>query len=341
MQRFRGENQMENLKVSIIIPVYKVEMYICQCIDSILEQTYRNIEVILVDDGSPDSCPMICDEYEKKDDRVIVVHKDNGGLSEARNSGIRKATGEYVMFVDSDDFFDDLQAIERIMERVEITKPDVLNYSYKKYYEKSNIAILQFENKQARPIELETKEKQLDFLTKNHLYIASACNKLIRSEILSEKMLFEQDRLSEDVEWCARLMLYANSFDFICENFYCYRQRSGSIAHSIDENHCGDLQRGIMKCVSIAKKAKEELQTYIYRYAAYQYATFIAVQAIATKCPIKCIKELSVYKWLLTYHANDKKVLCLNYACKIIGFQNTCRIVRWTKSIWDKWRMKK
>ena len=91
-------------KVSIIVPIYKVEKYLNRCIDSILNQTYKNIEVILVDDGSPDRCGAICDNYSKIDKRIKVIHKKNEGLAEARNAGIKIATGEYISFVDSDDF---------------------------------------------------------------------------------------------------------------------------------------------------------------------------------------------------------------------------------------------
>ena len=88
-----------NLKISVIIPVYKVEKYLYQCIDSILSQTYKNIEVILVDDGSPDNSPKICDDYASRDSRVKVIHKSNGGLSDARNVGLEAATGDYIIFV--------------------------------------------------------------------------------------------------------------------------------------------------------------------------------------------------------------------------------------------------
>ena len=92
--------------VSIIIPVYKVEKYLSKCIESIFKQTYFDLELILVDDGSPDNCPMICDEYAKKDSRIRVIHKKNGGLSDARNAGLEIATGEYIGFVDSDDWIE-------------------------------------------------------------------------------------------------------------------------------------------------------------------------------------------------------------------------------------------
>jgi len=97
---------MNNDLISIIVPVYKVEKYINKCVDSIINQTYKNLEIILVDDGSPDNCPKICDEYAEKDDRVKVIHKKNGGLSEARNLGLEMAKGKYIGFVDSDDWID-------------------------------------------------------------------------------------------------------------------------------------------------------------------------------------------------------------------------------------------
>ena len=90
--------------ISVIIPVYKVEKYLCRCVDSVLEQTYTNMEIILVDDGSPDNCPVMCDEYARQDSRVKVIHQENAGLSGARNAGIDMAQGQWLAFVDSDDY---------------------------------------------------------------------------------------------------------------------------------------------------------------------------------------------------------------------------------------------
>ena len=91
-------------KVSVIVPVYKVEKYLNKCVDSIINQTLEDIEIILVDDGSPDNCGKICDDYAQKDNRIVVIHKTNGGLSDARNAGLEVARGEYIGFVDSDDY---------------------------------------------------------------------------------------------------------------------------------------------------------------------------------------------------------------------------------------------
>ena len=97
---------IEKDKISVIVPVYKVEPYLARCIESIQKQTYFNLEIILVDDGSPDNCGNLCDEYAAKDNRICVIHKKNGGLSDARNAGIESASGSYLCFADSDDWLD-------------------------------------------------------------------------------------------------------------------------------------------------------------------------------------------------------------------------------------------
>ena len=98
---------MEEGKISVIVPIYKVENYLNRCVESIRKQTYRNLEIILVDDGSPDACGEMCDRYAQEDSRIRVIHKENGGLSDARNAGIEVPAGEYIAFIDSDDWIDD------------------------------------------------------------------------------------------------------------------------------------------------------------------------------------------------------------------------------------------
>lgn len=112
-------------KISVIVPIYNVEPYIRQCLDSIVNQTYQNLEIILVDDGSPDNCGVICDEYAEKDGRIIVIHKKNGGLSAARNDGIEQASGDWIAFVDSDDWCE-LDYYEKLIKAVDGCKADVV-----------------------------------------------------------------------------------------------------------------------------------------------------------------------------------------------------------------------
>ena len=115
---------MEDAKISVIVPVYKVEKYLDRCVESIVNQTYKNLEIILVDDGSPDDCPAMCDAWAKKDERIQVIHKENGGVSSARNRGIDAATGDYIGFVDSDDWIDH-DMYEALIGALENTGSDV------------------------------------------------------------------------------------------------------------------------------------------------------------------------------------------------------------------------
>lgn len=324
------------LKISVIIPIYNVEQYLNECIDSVINQTYKNLEIILVDDGSKDLSGEICDTYIEKDERIIVIHKENGGLSDARNTGIKRATGDYLCFLDSDDFWEDSEAIERLAERISITNPDVLNYSYVKYYEYTDSKVPQFTDIPAMPVDLKTKNEQMDYIVKNSYYIASACNKMIRRELFEKGLLFEKGKLSEDIPWCARLLVLAESLDFICEDFYVYRQRETSITHTMATKACIDLKNNIMSCLKICKKSSKDMRKYLFYYTAYQYSTFIAVQSIASECPQECIDELSRYKWLLKYHANNRKIKVLYILAKIMGYKNLCKFIKMTKKIWSR-----
>ncbi len=314
--------------LSVIIPVYNVEEYIDDCIKSVLNQTYTNIDIVLVDDGSTDGSGIKCDEWAQKDTRICVVHKENGGLSDARNAGIKHAIGSYVLFLDSDDFWDDDNAIARLMQRIELTKADVLNFFYKKYYEDTQEKKSYFKFVQAMPIGLYKKE-QLKYLMQHGLFIASACNKLVKKSLLDdEKLMFRKDVFSEDIEWCANLLCRAESMDFIPEDFYCYRQRSNSISNKITDKKCRDLHDNLIRCFELLESVLEDVRIPLCQYVAYQYGTFFAVQAQAEHPQAECLRSLKQYKWILRYHGGNAKVRLLYYSCNIMGYGNTCRLMR-------------
>lgn len=314
--------------ISVIIPVYNVEKYLRECVDSVLAQNYKNIEIILVDDGSTDSSPLICDQLKEKSDKIITIHKQNDGLSEARNVGIRAASGKYVLFLDSDDFWDDRNAVSKLVNRITKTQADVLNFSYKKYYEDTNKKVSYLSGIDAMPGELNDLYDQLKFLTERELYIASAWNKMIKRSIFTETLFFRKNVYSEDIEWCAKLMATAQSMDFICENFYCYRQRKTSISHSIDAKKCEDLCNNIIRCFKIANKVDDKLKKFMYNYISYQYGTFFVVQSLTESFQKKSIAMLGKYKWVLDYHGYNKKLRFLYIVCKLVGYKNTCVLVR-------------
>lgn len=315
------------MKISVIIPIYNVGFYLQECVNSVIKQTYKNLEIILVDDGSTDECPNICDTYAKQYSNVKVVHKQNGGLSDARNVGILNSTGDYLLFLDADDFWKDSTAVQSLVDRINITHADLLNYSYIKYYEDLKKYINYFEDLEPLPLDF-NKLESIQYLLDNNLYIASACNKLIKKSLFEDgDLYFVKGIYSEDIDWCLRLLIKAGSVDFICENFYCYRQRSDSITHTINDKKCRDLTNNILKCFSLVNKS-ESLQDVLYKYVAYQYGTFFITQAVAENYQSECINELSKYKWVLKYHSNNKKLIILNIMVTLFGYKLSCKIIR-------------
>lgn len=186
-----------NELISVIIPVYNVEKYICQCMDSVVNQTYHNIEIILIDDGSPDNCGKICDEYAQKDGRIKVIHKKNGGLSAARNDGIRTATGEWVTFVDPDDWLD-VDSFKSVFEAIKDYDVDVICdggsfYEYgnrsKKRYSFDKIEL--FEGKQRTDLMMaHTLSGHYDESSGRYLYATgSMWGKFYKASFLAENCL--------------------------------------------------------------------------------------------------------------------------------------------------------
>lgn len=323
----------KNIKFSIIIPVYNVSTYLRQCVDSVLNQDYDNFEIILVDDGSTDESGAICDEYEVSYPHIVkCIHKSNGGLSDARNAGIKNSTGHYLMFVDGDDFLIGNYVLSTSYKRLSQNKCDVLIYLYSKYFE-YNGSFDGHIRTALMPRTLLNKCEQIDFLFQNNFYFASACNKIINKDLFDYDLNFETDVYSEDIEWCAKLLIKAKNFDFIGKDFYAYRQRANSISHSINNKKCTDLCNHIISCIKMAEAADENIKKYILIFSAYQFGTFFKVQAIADNFQDDLLNQLKEYKWILKFHNKNKKILILYILTKFLGFKFTCRLLRFLYGI--------
>lgn len=169
--------------ISIVVPIYKVERYLEKCVDSIIDQDYRNLEIILVDDGSPDRCPQICDEYAQKDSRVKVIHKENGGLSDARNAGIKVATGEYIAFVDSDDYLTESH-ISTLLYTMKKYDADISACNYIKVYEDAGIQ--KVEPKTDKDLVMTNIEAMKDLFTLPNSSGVVTWNKLYRTSLFTQ-----------------------------------------------------------------------------------------------------------------------------------------------------------
>ncbi len=184
---------MSHPLVSIIVPIYKVEPYLRRCIDSIVNQTYTNLEIILVDDGSPDDCPRICDEYAEKDKRFVAIHKENGGLSDARNAGLDICKGDYISFIDSDDWINDCY-VQDLLFSIESNNADIAVASCKYISDDSQYANKFFP---ITPGEISYNNILLEIYSKQNPSFVAACIKMFsRNLILSFR--FHKERIHED-----------------------------------------------------------------------------------------------------------------------------------------------
>lgn len=213
-------------QLSVIVPVYKVEPYLQKCIDSILNQTFRELELILVDDGSPDRCPEICDEAARSDDRVVVIHRENAGLSAARNAGISAARGDYIGFVDSDDYIapEMYQMLYDAATRNN-AQMAVCNYAYVDI----RGGVLQGWPSPIKKAEVLDHVQMLDRLGgEGSWYYITAWNRLYRRELF-ENIRFPFGRLHED-EYVVHYLYWAcERIAILPEKLYYYVQRDGSI----------------------------------------------------------------------------------------------------------------
>jgi glycosyltransferase EpsH len=215
--------------ISIIVPVYRTEQYLRQCVDSLLAQTYNRIEIILVDDGSPDGSGGICEEYAAKDPRVKVIHQENGGLSAARNTGLDHATGEYVMFVDSDDWISP-DNCEKAVAVARARDVDVVIWSYRREYPDRSLDRHIFAEEQAFTGEAYRRLflKVLgDTVTPETLdSLSSACNKLYKLEGVAQSVRFVDTKIigTEDLLYNVQVFLQAQNAYYLREAFYHYRK---------------------------------------------------------------------------------------------------------------------
>ena len=210
-------------RISVIVPSYKVEAYLNRCVESIVNQTYQNLEIILVDDGSPDNCPKMCDEWAIKDSRIKVIHKKNGGLSDARNAGMEIASGEYISFIDSDDYIA-LDFFETLLSVMEKENSDIAECNVVKFYEdgrfekySDDLAVTTFDT-----------ESALSGLIAENPFHQHVWNKLYKTQLVKD-IPYAAGKLNEDEFWTYQVFGIAQKVSRINKTMYYYFQRSSSI----------------------------------------------------------------------------------------------------------------
>ncbi len=214
--------------ISIIIPVYNVEKYIRKCLDSVICQTYKNLEIIVVDDGSPDNCGKICDEYAEKDQRIKVIHKENGGLSSARNVGIDAACGRYLCFLDSDDYIIETY-VEKLYNAMTETDADIVQCEFIETAGDDAVSIP--EDKKISIIDGKAMIGKLYDYYGISAPTVVVWTKLYKKELF-EGLRFPVGRIHEDEATTYKLFYKADKIALTSEKLYCYRIAQGSITRS-------------------------------------------------------------------------------------------------------------
>lgn len=303
--------------LSIIIPVFNVEKYLPECLESIITQTFKDLEIIIIDDGSTDNSLKICKRYLKKCDKIILISKKNGGVSSARNLGILKAEGQYIMFMDADDFLMDNKSLEKIKNSI-VDDQDVFIYNMAYCYNNDKSKLQKLSN---FPIVCEN-DNLISLLIENNKLSISPCDKWINKKILLDYGLFFDKNLQnlEDADWSLNIYSKTKKIQIIDEYVYVYRKQrensaSTKITNSVIENHKCFIERWSNKDFELLP------QNIIQNYLSYQYIIILGMIA-KNKCYKENYNFIHKYKFLLKTNS-CKKVKIVNIFSKLFGIKLT------------------
>lgn len=291
--------------LSIIVPIYNVEQYLDRCIHSILNQTYQNLEIILVDDGATDCSGAIADSYAAKDKRIKVFHKENGGLSDARNYGLEHVTGDYILFIDSDDFIVNIMC-ERLITVASSNNADIVSCNYYIYRGDDDISIHTMSVQDDKRTFTGMDMLRYYLLKTEPFDLNVVWNKIFKLDLFNgvEPVRFPKGRVQEDNFTIFRLFLNANSIVTVNEPLYYYVQRAGSIMANFTRRFMIDTIESHMYMsdylMNHCSSVKNELQLYLLN----SYVE-LSRRVCANKCKKECNDLLIQYKHYVLDHTAD------------------------------------
>ncbi len=317
--------------ISIVVPIYKVEKYIKKCIDSIIKQTYKNLEIILVDDGSPDECGKICDEYAQKDKRIKVIHKENGGLSDARNMGIDISTGKYICFVDSDDYIDD-KYIELLYDAIRENNVEIAQCGIKKITEDEVL----IEDIGYKENNLKNGKQML-----KDLYITNWENIIVWNKMYLAKLFddirFPKGKIHEDEYTTYKILYKANKIAILKDCLYNYRQNIESITGKKFNIKRLDGLEALNKRLDFFKNNKERE---LYELTLKNYLVMLRKYYINVKKNIKSSHDIQ--KKLKKEYKEKTKTFFIVHNCSIleklkVKFFIVAPNIYWIKFTIEQW----
>lgn len=310
---------------SFIIPVYNIEKYIEECVDSILSQNFKDFEIILVNDGSTDNSLGICQEFLEKDKRVILINKKNEGLAETRNKGLNVAKGKYVVFVDGDDYISKNQSsLKEVYNCIVEKKVDVLIFNLTCFEIRDNFELNIYPIPRIKNISQTT---DLEDIFRRRIYLATACNKIVSRDLIEKNSLrFPKGLLSEDVKWCGDLLKHLESICFHSIDLYYYRQkRLGSITYRTSKLNLLDIAFQLKEHSYFIQNKSNK---YVNEYYAFYYLSCLKQMCEHDEFTLKEIfEEMYSMKYFLKF-SNEKRVLIFRLIVKIIGFKKAVKLMK-------------
>ncbi|MBE5740899.1 MAG: glycosyltransferase [Clostridiales bacterium] len=322
------------MRFSIIVPVYKTEDYVRQCVDSILIQEYQDFELILVDNESPDSCPEICESYAAADSRVKVIHKKHGKASSARNVGMKAAQGEYLCFLDSDDFWVDGQVLTKINAKLEKNPVDILELYYKFYYQSTGKYFTPTDFDFSGFDEMSNEEK-IDYIIRNDRLNPSAWGICIaRNYVEKHNGYFDENRIIEDIEWCLRLFKENPKLDVLPEAVYVYRKnREGSVTAVTGFDKVNDHCIVIEGAPKLLNDPKNPIHNILMNYMVYQALiasamTYRKTATLTKQQKVEIRRRLRAFckQYIKVYNGHPKVKKALK-VYKLLGYGGMARVL--------------
>lgn len=315
-----------NMYFSVILPIYNVEKYLGQCVESVLSQTFQDYELILVDDGAKDRSAQICDEYAAKDVRIKVIHKENGGQSDARNVGALSAKGKYIVYIDSDDYVIETNFLQDLYDHTCKQETDLVLYKFRKFVD-GELTLAPCTYSLAAAAEIRDTDELLAQLVRADAFYASAWTKAIRRDLLIQSgVFFKKGITGEDNEWYLHLLTSCNcTISAIDKPYIAYRQRTGSTSHTTKLRNLTDYievietwYEGIIMA-DISDIRKRALLGAMAKYYANLLICYVNTTDEKKKEYRNRIREL---KFLLDY-SDSKRPKLIRAVYSLVGFNGT------------------
>lgn len=318
------------IKISFIIPIFNAEAFLEACIESVTCQLEGN-ELILIDDGSTDSSGAICDRYASQYAQVSVIHTENGGVSRARNLGVERAQGEYIVFLDADDYIN-RDFSDRFSEMN--SNADIIFYPMRKQYGQDNFIPMGF-GLNRKALFGKTTEEVLSYISKCPKFPASPCGRLIRLDFLrSYGITFSHNKITEDYDWTYSLLRYAQSYDFFEGGMYTYRQ-VGNSRSAIGSTKSVEDQLSIL-CDWIERDVEESYRVWLNCFLAYEYAMiFPFYGALTREQRARFRPEMMRASFLLRF-GKTKKLKLIRLAVALLGVDWAAKVLNFYVTYRDK-----